>query len=233
MGICVKKQKKKQKIYGGFFKFCRRVANFFAPKGKYKNSPKEYNEPVIYICRHLNMHGSFTIARAFKKEVHLFILHNFFNKQEAYEHFLHVTYKDKKCKKLMAKVAGAVVPKILNSVQGIPVYRGEDKRAFSTIKTALNFLYKGESLAVFPDKNYKAKYGEVSDIYSGFISLEKFYHKKTGSHLKFIPLYLDDKNRQIVEKEPIVFLDDKSFDDQFETIKQTIIEEINTLKNDN
>ena len=37
---------------------------------------------------------------------------------------------------------------------------------------------------------------------------------------------LDDKNRTIIEKDPITFADDIPFDDQLETIKQEIIKAI-------
>lgn len=218
--------RKKDKFYGAFFKFCRFNANLFAHKGKFKNKPKEYGEPVVYVCRHLNMHGSLTVARSFKKDVHIFVLHNFFTKEEAYQQFLNSSFKDKKNKKFLANFAGTFVPKIVNSGKFIPVYRGDDKRSYLTIKKAFEYINKGESLAVFPDKIYKAKYGEPSDIYSGFLVLEKLYYKKFNRHLNFVPLVLDDKNRQIIEKEPITFLDDIPFDDQLETIKQEIIKKI-------
>ena len=222
MGVCMKKNK----FYGGFFKFCRATANFFVPKGKFKNKPKEYDEPVVYVCRHLNMHGPLTIARSFKKDLHIFVLHNFFTKEEAYPQFLNNSFKNKKNKKFLANFAGTFVPKIVNSGKFIPVYRGDDKRSFLTIKKAYENLNKGQSLAVFPDKTYKAKYGEPSDIYPGFLVLEKIYYKKYNKHLKFVPLVLDDKNRTIIEKDPITFVDDIPFNDQLETIKQEIIKAI-------
>lgn len=225
--------RKKDKFYGGFFKFCRFNANLFAHKLKYKNKPKVYDEPVVYVCRHLNMHGSLTVARSFKKDVHIFVLHNFFTKEEAYQHFLNNSFKDKKNKKFLANFAGTFVPKIINSGKFIPVYRGDDKRSFLTIKTAFEYLNKGQSLAVFPDKTYKAKYGEPSDIYSGFIILEKMYYKKFKQHLKFVPLVLDDKNRTIIEKSPIMFSDEPSFDEQFEKIKQEIINQIDYKNQEN
>lgn len=222
-------KKKKNKFYGNFFKFVRAGANMFAPKCKYKNSPKEYDKPVVYVSRHLNMHGPLTVARSFKKDLHFMVLHNFFTKEEAYSHFLNVTFKEKKNKKFLAKLAGIFVPKIMNSAKFIPVFRGDDKRAFGTLKNALNFLMCGESVAVFPDKNYKAKKDEQSDIYSGFLFLEKLYYKKTKKHLMFVPLVLDDEKRLIVEKEPISFDDKLPFEEQKDRIKEKIIDEINTL----
>ena len=220
--------KKPNKFYGGLLKFTRGVANFFAPKKRYKNSPKEYGEPVVYVCRHLNMHGPFTVVRSFKKDLHFFVLHTFFTKKDAYEQFL-ITFKNKKNKKFLAKVSSSFVPKLLKSAEFIPVFRGKDYRALSTIKTATNYLLKGESLAVFPDIDYWAKMDTPSNIYSGFLLLEKKYYKATKNHLKFVPLVIDDKNRTIIEKEPISFTGEIPFKEEMAKIKNELIAKINNM----
>lgn len=216
-----------KKFYGGFIKFCRFCANFFAPKGKYRADFKEPEEPVVYVCRHLNMHGPLTVLRSSKVEVRAMVLNVFFDKKTAREHYLNVTFKNKRCKKLLAFFAGTFVPKMVNSGGFIPVYRGDDKRSFLTVKRAFERLSAGECVAVFPDKNYKAGYDEKSDIYSGFLVLEKLYFKKFEKHLKFVPLLIDDGRREIIEKPPICFSGEEDFKEESEQIKQKIIEEIN------
>lgn len=220
--------KAQTRFYGPFFKLCRFLANFFQPKGKFKNNPKDYHAPVVYVARHLNMHGPLTFARSFKKDVHIMVLNTFFDKKLAYEHFLTTTYKNKKNKKFLAKFCSTFIPPMMKSAKFIPVYRGEDSRVFSTIKTAEKYLEQGQSIAVFPDINYSAKQDEASDIYSGFLLLEKSYYKKTGNHLNFVPVVFDDKNRKIIEEEPITFTDDKPFKEELETVKQELVTSINT-----
>lgn len=220
---------RKKGFYGGFIKFCRGAINFFAPRGKYKVELTEYGEPVVYVCRHLNMHGPLTVLRSFKKEVHAMVLNVFFTKEAAKNHYLNVTFKQKRNKKFLAAVCGSAVPKMVNSGKFIPVYRGDDARMFSTLKKSFECLQKGEDIAVFPDKKYKAKYGEPSDIYPGFLTLERSYFKKHGKHLKFVPLVIDDAHRRIIEKPPVSFSGELDFKAELEIVKERLISAINEL----
>ncbi len=220
---------RKKGFYGGYIKNCRRLANFFTPRAKYKAELTDYGEPVVYVCRHLNLHGPLTVVRSFKKDVHVMVLNVFFTEKDAKNHYYNVTFKNNRNKKLLAFVAGGMVPKMVNSGKFIPVYRGDDSRLFSTVKKSFDCLSSGEDIAVFPDKNYKAKYGEPSDIYPGFLTLEKLYFKKYGKHLKFVPLVIDDKNRKIIEKPPVLFSDEVDFKTELEIVKQRLITAINDI----
>ncbi len=218
---------KKNEFYGGFIKFCRGIVNFFAPAGKYKVKLTEYEEPVVYVCRHLNMHGPLTVLRSFKKQTHAMVLNVFFDKKTAKKHYREVTFKNNKAKRILSFAAGTFVPKMVNSGKFIPVYRGDDKRSFLTVKKAFECLCSGECVSVFPDVDYKAGYDKPSDIYSGFLMLEKLYFKKYGKHLKFVPLLISDARREVIEKPPVCFSGGANFKEESEQIKQKIIKEIN------
>ena len=68
-----------------------------------------------------------------------------------------------------------------------------------TLRRAIECLNRGESVIVFPDKDYTAEYDSESEIYDGFLLLGKLYKRETGKSLRFVPIYIDDRKRMITE----------------------------------
>ena len=91
-------------------------------------------------------------------------------------------------------------------------------------KKAMEFLNKNESLIVYPDIEYTAGADQKSDIYDGFLFLGELYFKKTGKHLKFIPIYINEKTLSINECDPVVV---DNFKKEKETAKNYLVEQIN------
>lgn len=215
-------------FYGPFGRIGRVFMNMFMrPKYTSKVAPPETG--VVYVSRHLNMHAPLTITRKLGFDTHLMVYNVFFSFKSAYRQFSRITYaKDGKPTfggKIRAFFAALFVPKIMKSTKAIPVYR-KDTRAITTLKTTVKYLEKGESVCVFPDIEYKAGEEEDSEIYRGFLMIEKIYFKRTGKHVKFVPMVIDEKNTCLVEREPIVFSGDVSFEDEMPIIAVKIKEAI-------
>ncbi|MBQ9782358.1 MAG: hypothetical protein IJW26_04145 [Clostridia bacterium] len=172
------KKEKKSKFYGGLIKIIKPLYKTFSKK--YKCEIIEKEEPCIYVCRHLNMHGPLTTLKSFKFDVHPLILSVFFDKKSSEEHFRRYTFckNGKRNNKFSVKIKffSFIVPKIVKSIQGVPVHRNVNP--IKTLKSSINYLKKGESLIVYPDINYKSGYDEISDIYDGFLILSKIYKGK-------------------------------------------------------
>lgn len=195
---------------------------------KYKTDIKRENKPVVYVCRHLNMHGAYTTLKTFDFDLHPLALSVFFDEKEGYNHLKNYTFSKKKNKKIKsfsirAKISAWFLKKLLNSLKAVPVYRKSNK-SILTLKKSLDYLVKGESLIVFPDIDYVKNYDTVSDIYDGFLLLGEMYKKKTGDDLAFIPLFIDEKNKRIIKKERLYIND---FKNEREEIKSKLIKNIN------
>lgn len=117
------------------------------------------------------------------------------------------------------------VPRTMKSTKAIPVYR-KDTRAITTLKNTVKYLEQDESVCVFPDIEYKAGEEESSDIYKGFLIIEKMYCKRTGKHVKFVPIVIDEENACIVERRPIVFSGEMPFDEEMPIVAEKIKEAI-------
>lgn len=192
-------------IYGPFARFARWLLRTFSLK--YRCDFEVPTEPVVFVCRHLDMHGPYTTMKWLPTELHPMIIHVFFDRETTVKHMTEYTFAARYGKKaqkfnLAAHVMSWIMPPLTKSLQAVPVYRG-GIQSMSTIKQGLNYLLKQESLMVYPDIHYTDLYDKPSDIYEGFLAMGELYFKKTGKKLSFVPLRIDDKKRRIIAGEPV------------------------------
>lgn len=217
-------------FYGPLLKFVRAVARIFS-RTFHCNFEKP-NEAVIYVCRHLNMHGPYICLKWLPVNVHPMSLAVFFDRKTSIRQYREYTFAERVGKKpkkfsLKATIVGTFTTAALKSIKGVPVHR-KDTKALLTFRTALQYLVKGESIAVWPDIDYTGDYSKESDIYNGFLFLGEMYKRKTGKSLKFIPLVIDDDRHRIIAGEPIVVDNYKS---QLEEATQAVKSAINKKAN--
>lgn len=188
-------------FYGCFARIARWTLRCFSHR--YEAKVEAPAQPTIYVCRHLNMHGPYTTLKWLPFQVHPFSLSVFFDDESAIRHYREYTFAARKGKKaprfnLWAWISGKVTVRLLRSFQAAPVFR--DNRSISTIRQALKYLERGDSMIVWPDKAYTHGYDKPCEIYHGFLYLGELYRMKTGRELPFVPLYVDDENRCILQR---------------------------------
>lgn len=202
-------KKENHHIYGLFARFARAFLSLFSPK--YRCILPETEEPVVYVCRHLNMHGPYTTLKWLPMELHPLVLHVFFDRKTTVDHMTAYTFSARRGKKpkrfsFAAWIMGWIDPALMRSLQAVPVYRG-GLQSMTTVKTGVRYLLQGESLIVYPDIHYMDGYDLPSDIYDGFLYMGQLYHKKTGKPLSFVPLVIDDENRTVTARQSICVSD--------------------------
>lgn len=198
-------------FYGKFGRFARWLLRTFSRR--YTCLFSASDEPAVYVCRHLNMHGPYTTLKWIPFHVHPFSLHVFCDADAATAQLKDYTFSVRRGKKPMkhnpfAWLVGHTAARLLNSLQAIPTYR--DVNAMKTIRGGLAYLLKGENLIVWPDIAYTEGYDKPCKIYSGFLLIGELYYRKTGKELSFIPLYIDDAHHTILAKDPIHISDYKT-----------------------
>jgi len=195
-------------LYGRFGRFARGLLRLFSKRYQCGSLPE--TGPCVYVCRHLNMHGPYTTLKWMPLEMHPFILSVFMEKETAVAHFARYTFSEKKGKAqkpflLRAELLGRMVPKLMQSLKAIPVYR--DSASIKTMRIALKHLQEGRPLIIWPDVHYTEGYDRPCEIYHGFLYLGELYYRRTGQELSFIPLWVDDANRRIVVRDAITLKD--------------------------
>lgn len=218
----------KTNFYGPFARVGRFFMNMFM-RPRYTSAVSLPETGVMYVCRHLNMHGPITVTRNLGFDTHLMVYNVFFSFGSAYKHYSRITYakngKSTLKSKIKAFFVSLFVPRTMKSTKAIPVYR-KDTRAITTLKNTVKYLEQDESVCVFPDIEYKAGEEKSSDIYKGFLIIEKMYFKRTGKHVKFVPIVIDEENACIVERRPIVFSGEMPFDEEMPIVAEKIKEAI-------
>jgi hypothetical protein len=101
------------------------------------------------------------------------------------------------------------------------VYRGGSD-SLVTFRKTLHYLEEGENVILFPDVEYTAGSDEASEIYSGFLYIDKLYYKKHGEHLDFIVLNLDDERKTITEGGTVRFTGEVPYAEESVTVASEI-----------
>ena len=199
------KSLQQEHIYGPYAKFARWVFRTFSRK--YRCDFELPEEPVVFVCRHLDMHGPYTTLKWLPTELHPMIIHMFFDRESTVQHLTEYTFgarRGKKARKfsLVAHFMSLLAPPLMKSLQAVPVYR-DGLKSMATIKRGLKHLLESEHLIVFPDIQYRQGYDTPSAIYEGFLYIGELFYKKTGEKLSFVPLLIDDQNRRITAGTPV------------------------------
>lgn len=207
---------KRLHFYGFFLRFCRFFFNLFVRK--YESNVSIPEKPTVYLCRHLHTKGPIKIYQSLPFDVHSYVLKNFFTFKSCLKQFGGYTFTVKHKKKglglVFAKIgaffASLVVAPLVRSVQAIPVYRGGND-SLKTYRKSMEYLDKGESIIIYPDVDYTANADTASDIYTGFLFLDKLYYNKHKEHLDFVVVRLDTENKTIEESGRARFTENGDF----------------------
>lgn len=225
----------KKSFYGPFYYFCRFVLRIFMFGLKPFTFSGEMPEgPFVLIAHHHNMRGPIRTMVWFPQPLRIWALHVFYEKKDCFDQYYGYTFTKrfgwpKPLAWLCAKMASGGISRLMHSMGAVPVYRGTTHMR-KTLSMSLDALYAGESLVIFPDIDYSSNEDEMGEIYSGFLGLERFYYKKTGRHLPFVPIGIDEENRRFLLGEAICFTDDAPFAQQKDKIAARIRDSINTLE---
>ena len=222
------KPDRRLRFYGPNLRFWRVIYSVFNRKYKSFVIPKD-NEPAIYVCRHLNTHAPVKVCQGLGFDAHMFVLNPFFKFKTAYHQFSTYTFTErvnaKGIRKFFAKIgaffAALWVPAIINSTESIPVYRGSSD-AIKTYRKSMMYLERKENIVLFPDVDYKATADEQSEIYTGFLFIDKLYHRRFGKHIDFVTIKVDDYKKEIVETGKVSFRDGVDFNEDMSRVANEI-----------
>ena len=221
-----------QNKYGIFFRFNRSLVRIAFPKYNVQ-LPETLNEPVVFVSHHQNLFGPFVMLNSFPETVRTWMLHDFLDQRACYKQYADFTFTErfgwnKYLAKLIALPISFFIPKLLKSGRGIPVYRGT-REILQTFRTSVETLESGNPIAIFPDVDYSDTSSTVNELYDGFLYLEKYYFKKTGKHICFIPAYVSKNLKTIVAEQKIYFRDEADFKTERKVVLQKIQDNLNML----
>ena len=116
-------------------------------------------------------------------------------------------------------MAAAVLPPILRTVPGVPVYH--DMRVMTTMRQSLRLLKEGKHLVIFPEQpsGWQSHHMWIN---TGFLQIAPMYFKATGKALKFWPVHIDYKKHTFQVAAPIAFDPERSLAEQTPEIEKVL-----------
>lgn len=182
-------------------------------------------QPCVLLCRHRNMRGPVYTIMHWAGQARPWIYWPFFTKADFYQQMYGYTLTKRLgwpdgLAKAMARLLSCIIPPLISSFGGIPVYRN-DARIRETFRRSIEQLEQGRDIMIYPDVDYTSN-EDVGAVYDGFFMLERMYFRKTGRHLPFVPVHLDTHRRTLKFGEPVVFTD-ANFNEEKERVKNAIL----------
>ena len=115
---------------------------------------------------------------------------------------------------------------VFNNAHTIAVRR--DARIMSTFRETLRRLDEGSRVIIFPERNEKHNH-ILYAFQDGFVDVARFYHRRTGQALPFVPMYIAPRLKKAVLGKPIRFDPDAPIEAERARLCEALSAEITRL----
>ena len=213
------------------YKILRFFVWLFSPKMKVSGTENLPEEPSVLVGNHSQMYGPITGELFLPGRHYIWCAGEMMHWKEvpgyAYTDFW--SFKPRAVRWLFKIAAYLITPLsvcIFNNAHTVPVYH--DTRIITTFRESIKRLQEGNSLVIFPEHN--VKYNNVLyDFQDKFIDLARFYYKKTGKVLSFVPMYIAPKLKTVYLGQPIRFQPEAPIEQERQRICQALKDAITAM----
>ena len=198
------------------YKVIRWLVWLFSPKYKLVGAEKLPDEPCVIVGNHSQMYGPIAGELYMPGKHCVWCAGEMMHREEvsayAYQDFW--SGKPKGIRwfyKILSHLITPLCVLIFNSAHTVPVYH--DTRLITTFRESIAKLKEGYSMVIFPE-HYDEHNNIVHDFQDKFIDLARFYYKKTGTELSFVPLYVAPRLDTLFFGEPMRFRADAPIEEE-------------------
>lgn len=115
---------------------------------------------------------------------------------------------------------------IFNNAHTVGVYH--DSRLITTFRRSIERLRDGSSIVIFPEC-YTEHNNIVHQFKDRFVDLARFFYRKTGRELYFVPMYVAPRLSRVCYGEPVRFRADAPIAEERQRIAETLMDRITDL----
>lgn len=196
-------EKKTNRLY----RVIRWLVRLFTPKFKTVGAENLPEEPCVIVGNHSQMYGPIAAELYTPGKHYVWCAGEMMHRDEvaayAYQDFW--AEKPRGVRwffKLLSHLIAPLSELIFTNAHTVAVYH--DARLITTFRDSIAKLQAGSSMVIFPE--HKAEHNNiVHEFQDKFIDLARFYYKKTGEELCFVPLYLAPRLKTMFYGKPIRF----------------------------
>ncbi len=179
----------------------------FSPKYKLAGTEHLPAEPCVVVGNHSQMFGPIAGELHMPGKHYIWCAGEMMNRAEVHDYaFRDFWSNEPRCLhwffKLLSYAITPLAVCLFNNAHTVPVYH--DARLITTFRQSIERLQEGNSIIIFPE-HYDEHNNIVHDFQDKFVDLARFYYRKTGKTLSFVPLYLAPELRLMTFGEPVCF----------------------------
>ena len=211
------------------YRIIRWLVRLFSPKMKLLGELPE--EPCVLVGNHCQIYGPIAGELYLPGPHYIWCAGQMMRWKEvhsyAYEDFW--SFKPKSVRWLYKLLSYLITPLsvcVFNNAHTVPVYR--DGRILTTFRRSMELLAEGSNLLIFPEHNEKYN-NIICGFQDRFIDLARFYCKKSGKALCFVPLYIAPALACMVPGEAIRFDPEAPMEQERERICAHLMAQITQL----
>ncbi len=213
------------------YKIIRWLVWLFYPKTEVVNADNLPEEASLIVGNHTQMNGPIACELYFPRERYTWCAGQMMHLRDvpayAYQDFW--SGKPKYIRwfyKIFSYIIAPLSVCVFNNANTVPVYR--DSRIINTFRQTITCLREGFDVVIFPE--HDVEYNHILyDFEDNFIDVARFYYKKTGRELDFVPLYIAPYLRKMILGKPIRFRADVPIREERARIRTYLMEEITRM----
>ena len=185
----------------------RALIRLFTPRPEFVGKDNLPGEPCVIVGNHAQMNGPLIAELYFPGKNYTWCAGEMMRWREvpAYAYTDFWSFKPRWCRPFFRLLSYVITPLsvlLFNNARTIPVYH--DARLITTYRDSIEKLQEGFSVIIFPEKNERRS-NILYAFQDKFIDLARFYYKKTGKALSFVPIYNAPALKKTLIGEPIAF----------------------------
>lgn len=197
---------RKKKVSPGF-KLIKWLLRVIYPKMEAVGAENLPDEPCVVVGNHTQMNGPIACELYFPVERYTWCNAQMLHVKEvpdyAYQDFW--SAKPKYIRwffRLFSYIVAPLAAYVLGNANTIGVRR--DARIMATFRETLARMEEGASIVIFPEREPKFN-NILYEFQDGFVDLARFYRKKMGRDLQFVPLYIAPALKKMYFGKPVSY----------------------------
>jgi len=213
------------------YKFIKWLVFVFYPKTRIVGTENLPEEPCLIVGNHAQMNGPIVSELYFPGKHYTWCASEMMDLREvpAYAFTDFWSSKPRRIRwfyRLLSYIIAPISVCVFNNAETIPVFH--DTRIIGTFRRSVSALLDGASLVILPEC-YTPHNNIVYDFQDKFIDVARYYYKKSGKALRFVPLYIAPALKTTYIGRPIEFRPDAPIAEERQRIKEYLMEEITAI----
>ena len=213
------------------YRVVRWLVWLFSPKFKTQGEANLPDGPCVIVGNHSQMYGPIAGELYTPGPHYIWCIGEMMHRDEVADYAFRDFWSNKpKRSRWFYRLVSRLIPPlsvlIFTNAHTVPVYH--DARVLTTFRESVARLREGNRLVIFPEC-YDEHNNIVHAFQERFVDVARFYYKKTGRALSFVPMYLAPRRKTMYYGAPIAFRPEAPIAGERERICRELMDAITAI----